>query len=203
MAENNFKHIQEKIVYTFVAGLIWGLLEITLSALTGSLLLFSRGIVFSFFAVLVLLFGKRFVPYKLSLILVALLTIIIKSASSGISVNYIIAIFSEALIAEGILYFLGQSKISAMFLGGILFLYTFIHGLLFHGTLPNTYIEYIYKGMLAGLTGIETTSPVLSYFVFAVLVVVAGIFSGYILWLFTEKYAEKTNSEIRSFLNES
>src|SRR5690606_40140947 len=76
--------LHKKIIYTFVFGVIWGLIEILLNSLFSSANLYLRGIIFSVFVVFILIFAKRFIDYKFSLLIIAAIALIIKSAASGI-----------------------------------------------------------------------------------------------------------------------
>ncbi|MHC1737705.1 MAG: hypothetical protein AB9882_06810 [Ignavibacteriaceae bacterium] len=192
MENSHNKTMSERIVYTAAYGILWGILEIVLKGISGSMLLFTRGLLFSFFTLLILLYAKKFADFKFSLIAIAIIAIVVKSASSGLSFSYSLAILLEAVIAEIVLMVFKWERKSALIAGCLIFLYSYIHGLVFHGSLPNNYIEYYYKSMLSGLTGIESTSAVPAFLVFGVIAGLVGLLAGYVVWLIADRYALKT-----------
>lgn len=183
--------MSEGIVYAAAFGILWGILEIVLKGISGSMLLFTRGLFFSFFTIFILIHAKKFADFKFSLIVIAIIAIVVKSASSGLSVSYSLVILLEALIAEIVFMVFNWERKSALIAGCLIFLYSFLHGLIFHGSLPNNYIEYYYKTMLSGLSGIETASAVPAFILFGVIAALVGLLGGYVVWLFADRYAMK------------
>lgn len=183
--------MSEGIVYAAAFGILWGILEIVLKGISGSMLLFTRGLFFSFFTIFILIHAKKFADFKFSLIVIAIIAVVVKSASSGLSVSYSLAILLEALIAEIVLMVFNWERKSALIAGCLIFIYSFLHGLIFHGSLPNNYIEYYYKTMFSGLSGIETASAVPAFILFGVIAGLVGLLGGYVVWLFAERYAMK------------
>jgi hypothetical protein len=195
------KQINHKyIIYTFVFGMIWGLAEIFLSYLLGNSNLYFKGLIFSAAAVITLLTAKEFAGYNFSLILTAFIALIIKSSAAGIVINLIIAIFAQAVIAEAFLFF-KRNKLTYLLAGGGIFLYSFIHSLIFHGSLPNNYIVYLYNNLFSALTGISAGKdmyPLVLIF-FGVLSFLIGLFIGWLSYKFITLYQKRLERMIESF----
>lgn len=195
---SNNQTLHKNIIYTFVFGIYWGLVEIFLDWIFQYSNLYVRGIIHSSAAVFILLFAKRFANYNYSLLFVALIALIVKSAYKGAEINFIIALFAQAFIAEIILFFL-KEKIAAVLTGGFILLYSFIHSLVFHGSLPGNYITYLYTHLFSGLTGISI--PKSSYYLilllFGVISFLIGILVGWLSFLVIKSAQKKIEASIK------
>lgn len=193
--------LHKKIIYTFTFGILWGIIEIILNSIFSYNNLYSKGIIFSVISVFILLFSKEFTGYKFSLLIVALIAVTIKSAAQGISVNYIIALFAQAFIAE-IFFIFFNKKIASIVTGSLIVLYSFIHSLIFHGSLPGDYIIYFYNKLFEGFTGIKASENI--YFVilifFGTVNLVIGAVSGWLSYKVVDAYQKKIEDSIESFI---
>lgn len=189
------------IINTFILGVIWGLLEIFADAFIIPHNIFIKGLIFSFIAVIILIFSKQIINYRFSLLPVAAIALMLIFASKGFSINILIAIFSEALIAEIILLSIGNSNITSMAVGALIFVYSFIHGLLFHSSFPGSYINYQYLTSFYSLTGITVSMDafivVILFFGFISLVI--GLLSGLLIFKFSNRYANIIENNIKTF----
>lgn len=190
MKKLNHNNFHLNIINTFILGVIWGLLEIFANAFLVPNNIFAKGLIFSFITVLMLVFSKQVVNYKFSLIFVAFIALMLIIASRGFSINVLIAIFSEALIAEIIFLSIKLNHITSMAVGALIFLYSFIHGLIFHGSLPGSYINYLYRNMFIGIFGIGITDNINPMILFwAIISIIAGLFSGWLSWKIAFKFS--------------
>ena len=192
--------LHSNIIYTFTLGVLWGLLEILASELLVPNNIFLKGLIFSFIAVLILIFSKRFIEYNFSLLIIAMIALLIISSSRGFSPNIMIAIFFEALIAEILFFYLKFRLSTSIAIGALIFLYSFIHGLVFHGSLPGSYIIYLYNNMFRDLFGIVSSDNV--YFVLSfwgIISFILGLFAGWISWQMTIRFYQKTINKINTY----
>jgi len=113
-------------------------------------------------------------------------------------VNYIVALFAEALIAEIVLILLKKKK-AAIVLGGLVIFYSFIHSLIFHGSLPHDYIVYFFNNLFESITGITASYFVVIFF-FGILSIIAGAAVGWLSYKFTEAYQKKIENSIETIL---
>jgi hypothetical protein len=200
MKKLNHNNLHSHIINTFILGILWGVLEIFADSFLAPNNIYTKGLVFSFIAVLVLIFSKQIVNYKFSLLFVALIALILILSSKGFSTNILIAIFSEALIAEFISLSLKNNNITSMAIGALIFLYSFIHGLIFHGSLPGSYITYLYRDMFTIIFGAGLTENITVIILFWGLIsIIAGVLSGWLSWRITLKFYKSFNSGINKY----
>lgn len=200
MKKLNRNNLQLNITNTFILGVVWGLLEIFADVFLAPNNIFTRGLIFSFIAVLLLIFSKQIINYRFSLLLTAGIALLIIFASRGFSINILIAIFSEALIAEVLFLSLKINHITSMAVGALIFLYSFIHGLIFHGTLPGSYIDYLYRNMFTGVFGTGTTENINVMILFWGLIsIIAGLLSGWLSWRITIKFSRSFSNGIKKY----
>lgn len=191
--------LHSNIIYTFIFGVLWGLLEIFANEYLISSNIYTKGLIFSFIAVFVLIFSKKIIDYKFSLLIIATIALLMIFASRGYSLNIMLAIFSEALIAEIIFLSFKFRLTTAMAIGALIFLYSFIHGLIFRGSLPDSYIIYLYKNMSSSIFGIGLSVNLYAIIIFWGLIsVVFGLITGWLGCKLIEKYYQKIISMIKA-----
>jgi hypothetical protein len=203
MALSKDQILHKNIIYTFVFGIIWGITEIVLYDLTESHNIFFKGIIFSSAAVFILMAAKKFTPYSLSLLAVAVIALAVKLSGQGFSLNVAAALFAQALIFEISLKVI-RHKTAPVFAGGFVLLYSFIHSLIFHGSLPGSYIVYLYNSIFTSITGI-TTAKEYYYLILSFLGLVTfalGAAAGLISSRLIEIYQPKLDSRIDNYLLE-
>ena len=202
MEKLNRKLLHSNIVYTFIFGVLWGLLEIIANEFLVPNNIFIKGLIFSFIAVFVLIFSKKIIDYKFSLLIIATIALLMIFASRGYSLNIMIAIFSEALIAEIIFLSFKFRLTTTMAIGALIFLYSFIHGLIFHGSLPGSYIVYLYNNLFSDLTGISASKNayflVLLFFWFVSLAI--GIATGWLSFRIVNSTQKRVKESIEHYI---
>jgi hypothetical protein len=197
MEKLNRKKLHSNIIYTFILGVLWGLLEIIANEFLIPNNIYIKGLIFSSIAVLILIFSKKIINYEFSLLFVSIIALLIIFASRGFSFNVMIAILFEALIAEVIFLSLKQNHITTMAVGASIFLYSFIHGLIFHGSLPGNYITYLYKQMFTDLFGIDISAEYYLVILFWGLIsCLLGITIGWFSWRLCLRLNQKSIEEI-------
>lgn len=202
MEKLNRDNFHSNIIYTFIFGLLWGILEIIASEFLVSNNFFVRGLIVSSIAVFVLTLSKSLAKYKFSLLIVGAIASILILSSRGLQVNIAIAIFSEALIAELIYLSPKQNQITSMVIGALIFLYSFAHGLIFHGSLPGSFIFYQYNKLFESLFGSTVNKD--SYFIliifFGLICLIAGVIIGWLCFKFINRYKKRIVTGIDNLL---
>jgi hypothetical protein len=189
MGNSKQEELHRNIIYTLVFGITWGFLEILLGSMLYNFSLIFKGIIISSITVLILVSVKSFILYKSSLIFVGIIAALLRGAASGfIITNAVFAIIIEAVIAELIFSVWSYKNITAVISGSLIVLYSYIHSLIFHGSLPAAYIKYLYRTTVESLISIEISDTVLTavLIVYGVIIILIGATVGRLSWLFKE-----------------
>ncbi len=190
MVNSKQEELNRNIIYTFLFGVTWGFLEILMGSMLYNFSLIFKGVIISSITVLLLVSVKSFILYKSSLMFVGIIAALLRCAASGFVItNAVFAIIIEAFIAEVIFSVWSYKSITAVFSGSLIVLYSYIHSLVFHGSLPAAYIKYLYRTTVEGLISVEITSTVLTVvlIVYGVINLLIGAAVGRLSWLFKEK----------------
>ncbi|MDX9925589.1 MAG: hypothetical protein RBS48_12570 [Ignavibacteriaceae bacterium] len=197
MEKFNRQILHKNIVNTFIYGIVWGLLEIIAAALVNPNNIFINGLIFSFISVFILVFAKKSIDYKFSLIFVSIIALFIILPARGYSLTILIAIFSEALIAEIIFITLKFRLLTSIATGALLFLYSFIFGLISHSSLHSDYLVYFYKKIFSGILGHEYDANF--YFVVSLCGMISlliGSAVGWLSWQAAMRFEDKIITKI-------
>jgi hypothetical protein len=104
-----------------VFGTLWGLSEISLGSVLKSLNIPFSGAVLSAIGLVIALVGRAFVPKKGSTLFVGVIAMLLKLFSlGGVIIGPMVAIFSEALLAEIVLSLTGTPRRFSFVLAGAL-----------------------------------------------------------------------------------
>lgn len=144
-----------------VFGTLWGLSEISLGSMLKSLNIPFSGAVLSAIGLVIALVGRTFVPKKGSTLFVGVIAMLLKLFSlGGVVIGPMVAIFSEALVAEIVLSLAGSPRRLSFVLAGALgvawaLVQPFVTGpLLFGRTLFVVWLDLLDTGTrLLGLDG--------------------------------------------------
>lgn len=180
-----------------VFGAIWGLVEISLGSVLKSLNMPFSGAILSAVGLGVALIGRVYVPRKGSTLFIGVIAMLLKLFSlNSIILGPMIAIFTEALIAELVLSLFAKPSRGAFLLAGALgvvwtLLQPFVTGpLLFGRGLLVIWLDFVDSAVrLLGLN-----SHTLAAIVLAMLAIylATGALAGWISWNLAGRLAQRT-----------
>lgn len=180
------KLLREEILYTAIFGALWGIIEIFLSSILYAARLPFRGVIMALFAAIILITAREFVKYKSSSIVIGLIASFLKLFSmSGFPVTPMAAILIESVIAEMVFIAAGYNLFSSALTGGLILVYSFIHGLVMHGIFFGTSIYKTYINIISEFASwINVTRQNLYLFLLAIGVIniIIGMLAGVIGW---------------------
>lgn len=170
-----------------VFGTLWGLSEISLGAVLKSLNIPFSGAALSAIGLVIVLVGRAFVPQKGSTLFVGVIAMLLKLFSlGGVIIGPMVAIFSEALLAEIVLSLMGSSRQYSFVLAGALgvawsLIQPFVTGpLLFGRTLFVVWLDLLDTGTrLLGLDANTALAIVVA--LLAIYLSIGGV-AGWLSW---------------------
>lgn len=170
-----------------VFGTLWGISEITLGSVLKSLNIPFSGALLSAIGLVIALVGRAFVPKKGSTLFVGVIAMLLKLFSlGGVILGPMVAIFSEALLAEIVLSLSGNPRRFSFVLAGALgvtwaLVQPFVTGpLLFGRTLFVVWLDLLDSGSrLLGLDGSAALWIVVA--LLAVYLSIGGV-AGWLSW---------------------
>ncbi len=189
MEELNRKMLHSNIIITFILGILWGFLELIEKNILMSNNIFTKSLIISLVTFCILFLSKKIIFYKGSLLIMAAIALIIIFAARGYFFTIMLAIFAQALIAEIIFSFM-KFKLAATITASILiFLYSFIHGLVCKSPLSGSYVLYQYNKLFSVITGIQgsNVASFLVLFVFGFIILIVGAIVGWLSFILTKK----------------
>jgi hypothetical protein len=170
-----------------VFGTLWGISEITLGSVLKSLNIPFSGALLSAIGLVIALVGRAFVPKKGSTLFVGVIAMLLKLFSlGGVILGPMVAIFSEALLAEIVLSLSGNPRRFSFVLAGALgvtwaLVQPFVTGpLLFGRTLFVVWLDLLDTGSrLLGLDASAALAIVVA--LLAVYLSIGGV-AGWLSW---------------------
>jgi hypothetical protein len=136
-----------------VFGTLWGISEISLGSVLKSLNIPFSGALLSAIGLTIVLVGRSFVPKKGSTLFIGVIAMLLKLFSlGGVIIGPMVGIFSEALVAEIVLFLTGKPRRVSFLLAGALgvtwtLLQPFVTGpLLFGRTLFVVWLDLLDTG---------------------------------------------------------
>lgn len=179
MEELNRKILHSNIINTFILGILWGFIELIENKFLMSNNIFTKGLIISLVTFFILILSKKIIVYKGSLLIMATIALLIIFASRGYIFTIMLAVFAQAFIAEIIFSFIKFKLATTITASILIFLYSFIHGLVCYGSLPGSYVVYQYNNLFSVITGISDSKVayfiVLLFFGFITLIVGAAV----------------------------
>jgi ABC-type thiamin/hydroxymethylpyrimidine transport system permease subunit len=179
-----------------VFGAVWGLVEISLGSVLKSLNVPLSGMILSALGLTVALIGRVYVPRKGSTLFIGVIAMLLKLFSmGGIIIGPMIAIFTEALVAELVLSLFGKPSRAAFSLAGALgvtwtLLQPFVTGpLLFGRSMLVVWLDFIDNGVR--LLGFEPQAVVGIVLVMLAIYLVVGALVGWISWSLARQLAQR------------
>ncbi len=176
------KITRQELFIIAVFGAVWGFIEITAGTGMQIAKVPLRGFIMTFLAGIILTSAKGFARFRGSLIYIAAITATFKfTAMGGFVLTPLIAIISEAVIAEIIFSLPGYRMLTAALAGTGIIFYTFVHAFLAHIFFYGFDILKIYDKLLKKVTvftGIELDNYYALITVTAALIVLLGSTSG-------------------------
>ncbi len=168
-------------------GALWGVIETTLGSVIHLANIPFKGIILGGIGVTILLIGRLFVPRRGATLAMGIVTAVLKMFSLGQSVNNpMLAIFIEALLAEGVLTLHGRISRKAFLLAGAAAIaWNFFHPFLTWGILAGQGILTIWTSTIENGARTLGLSPDLAWAVVAILLgihVLGGLLAGWLGW---------------------
>ena len=177
---------------------LWGFSEITIGSILHLMKIQFKGAILAGIAVMIIAIASDFIKGKGVFIILGLTAIAIKAAFFPmLSINPIIAMFVEALLAELIIGVVGNSKFSLIVFGFASLLYTFIHSVVSLGLFFGLDIYKIYYSMIesfALLIGLKESQTVWIIVFIALIHCAIGVFAA----LLGIKIAKKTKDKMKN-----
>jgi hypothetical protein len=185
--ESYMKLSTRELATVAVFGTLWGISEISLGSMLKSLNIPFSGALLSAIGLVIALVGRAFVPKKGSTLFVGVIAMLLKLFSlGGVIIGPMVAIFSEALLAEMILSLSGSPRRFSFLLAGALgvawsLLQPFVTGpLLFGRTLFIVWLDLLDTGTrLLGLDASAALAIVVA--LLAIYLSIGGV-AGWLSW---------------------
>ena len=195
--------LHSNIINTSILGIIWGFLELIENKFLMSNNIFTKGLIISLVTFFILIFSKKIIVYKGSLLIMAAIALMIIFAARGYFFSIMLAVFAQAFIAEIIFSFFKFRLASTIIVSTLIFLYTFIHGLVCQGSLLGSYVVYQYQHLFSTLTGISISKEkyliVLLFFGFITLIV--GVAVGWLGFILVKEFDKnKVKGKFKKFV---
>lgn len=175
------------LVYIGLFGALWGALEMTLGDLLHTLNVPFTGTILTALGIGIALIGRRFVPRRGSVLMIALITGLLKFLSpSGASVlRVFISILIEGAIAEGVLALLPETLATWMLADALASFWTLLHpvvvtGFLLGGDAAALFISTVENG--AHTLGLSSDAVVLVLLLLALIRLILGALGGLLSW---------------------
>ncbi len=185
--QTNSRWTVRDLVYIGLFGALWGAMEMTLGDLFHTLKVPFTGTLMAALGIGIALIGRRFVPKRGSILMIALVTGLLKFLSpSGSSVlRVFISILIEGAIAEGVLTLLPVGLGSWMLANALATLWTLLHsffitGLLFGEGAVEMFVIVVERG--AKILGLNPEAVVLGAILLALLYMGMGAVAGALAW---------------------
>jgi hypothetical protein len=183
----NIEELSERAVFnTGVFAALWGLAEISLGVLLHASKIPFRGAIMSILAITILVCARSIINYKGSLVLLGLVTATFRLLLGvGFNVTPFLAIIIESFIADLILSKIGYSWQTSLLTGGLIMLYSLIHGLIMQMIFLGVDIYKIYYQLLLKISnfiGISESSVLVIIILFPFIQIGLGIFAGSFGW---------------------
>jgi hypothetical protein len=170
-----------------VFGTLWGLSEISLGSVLKSLNIPFSGAVLSAIGLVIALVGRAFVPQKGSTLFVGVIAMLLKLFSlGGVIIGPMVAIFSEALVAEIVLSLSGNPRRFSFLLAGALgvawsLAQPFVTGpLLFGRTLFVVWLDLLDTG--TRLLGLDASAALAIVVALLAIYLCIGCVAGWLSW---------------------
>ena len=181
------KYTTRQLVTMAVFGALWGLVEISLGSVLHAINIPLTGLTLTAIGLAIAMIGRLFVPRRGSTIFIGVIATVLKLFSIGnIIIGPMIAIISEALIAEIVLdVFPRPSRLVFMLAGAGGALWTlvqpFVTGLLLFGrSLLVVWLDLIDLG--SRLFHLDSNAAVWIAILMALLYLIVGAFAGWLAW---------------------
>jgi hypothetical protein len=170
-----------------VFGTLWGISEITLGSVLKSLNIPFSGALLSAIGLVIALVGRAFVPKKGSTLFVGVIAMLLKLFSlGGVIIGPMVAIFSEALLAEIVLSLSGNPRRFSFVLAGALgvtwaLVQPFVTGpLLFGRTLFVVWLDLLDTG--SRLLGLDASAALAIVVALLAIYLSIGGVAGWLSW---------------------
>lgn len=179
------KHTTRELAILAVFGTLWGLVEISLGALLKTLDIPLSGVVLAAIGLTVALTGRVFVPRRGSTLFIGVIAMLLKLFSlGGVVIGPMIAIVTEALVAEITLSLMGKPRRISFILAGAfgvlwVLIQPFVTGpILFGRTLVIVWLDLLDRG--SRLLGLDPSAAI--WILAGLLAIYLGI-GGVVGWL--------------------
>lgn len=176
-----------ELVTIAVFGTLWGLVEISLGTVLKSLNVPMSGVVLSAIGLMIAMIGRVFVPRRGSTLFIGVIAMLLKLFSlGGVIIAPMIAIFTEALIAEVVLsLFKRPGRVAFMLAGGLgvlwVLAYPFIANPLLYGrTVFVVWLDLVDRG--SHLIGLDASAAVGILLVMVGIHIAVGALAGWFAW---------------------
>lgn len=176
-----------ELVTIAVFGTLWGIVEISLGTVLKSLNVPLSGVALSAIGLMIAMTGRVFVPRRGSTLFIGVIAMLLKLFSmGGVIIAPMIAIFTEALIAEVVLsLFKRPRRVAFMIAGGFgvlwVLVYPFIANPLLYGrTVLVVWLDLVDQG--SRLIGLDTSAAVGILLGMVAIHMAAGALAGWFAW---------------------
>ncbi len=170
-----------------VFGTLWGISEISLGSVLKSLNVPFSGAVLSAIGLTIAMIGRLFVPKKGSTLFIGVIAMLLKLFSlGGVIMGPMVAIFTEALVAEIVLSLSGKSRLFSFLLAGAFgvawtLAQPFVTGpLLFGRSLFVVWLDLLDTG--SRLLGLNETAAIWIVFSLLGVYLFIGCIAGWLSW---------------------
>ena len=170
-----------------VFGALWGISEISLGSVLKSLNVPFSGAVLSAIGLTIAMIGRLFVPKKGSTLFIGVIAMLLKLFSlGGVIMGPMVAIFTEALVAEIVLSLSGKSRLFSFLLAGAFgvawtLAQPFVTGpLLFGRSLFVVWLDLLDTG--SRLLGLNETAAIWIVFSLLGVYLFIGCIAGWLSW---------------------
>ena len=191
MGENKLDNF---IKTTLILSLLWVGNEVVLAPWLKSMNIIFSGIWISFFAVVIIVSGKRMIPATGSVIAIGIMTAFFKFLLTGFSTNVpFFAVLIDAFVGEVIFLILKTTKVSSIVAGISIFSYTAFHPIIHGAPLLKSHYYLLFRRWL--LFWFDAESETTIRLIYLSIHVIAGIISGLIAWFLSEWLIQKIKEE--------
>jgi hypothetical protein len=201
------REITRDTVLIAIFGTLWGLMEITVGLTLKGFRLPLSGAILAALSSIIFLTGRFFIPRRGSILLMGGVSAALKIFSVGtVIAGPVMAILTEAFLAEILLIILGINRFSYFITPVILLLYTIVHpfisqGIIFGSEIYSVYLQTLEK--FSELFGIDLIHIGLIIAIYAVVHILMGLIAGgtaYFLVTRVKLELEKINKLNENFL---
>ncbi|MCJ7569507.1 MAG: hypothetical protein MUO58_18520 [Anaerolineales bacterium] len=181
------KRTTRELVTIAVFGTLWGIVEISLGTVLKSLNVPMSGVVLSAIGLMIAMIGRVFVPRRGSTLFIGVIAMLLKLFSlGGVIIAPMIAIFTEALIAEIVLsLFKRPGRVAFLVAGGLGVLWVLVHPfianpLLYGRTVFIVWLDLVDRG--SRLLGLDASAAVGILLVMVGIHIAIGALAGWLAW---------------------